>query len=133
MRSGSILVAGLLLAGCMSLRGPGAPESRLGPLLEEAILAVSAAAAGMDAGSDADFAEAKEALERARIAAVAEAINSPPEALASYTALGVTLSLCREGLDRTAQKLTTEPTAGPGLAAAIRLGCVAPLLLFATA
>lgn len=124
------MVAGaLLLAGCATVRIPAVPPES-GALLVEALRAVRGVANALEAGEEADFPAARAALDAAHVSAVVDAVGAEPEVLAGHAALGVTIGLCSEGLDRVERRLGADPAAGPGLAVALRLGCVGPLALF---
>lgn len=129
MKTGWMIAAALLLPGCVSLRAPAASDPQLAPAMAHALEAVRQVATQLEAGGPADFAPATAALERAQLAAATAALTAPHPALAGHAALGMALGFCREGVARTQQAYPAEPQAGPGLATALRLGCIAPLLL----
>lgn len=129
MKTGWMIAVALLLAGCVSLRPPAGSDPQLTHAMAEALDAVQQVAMDMEAGGAADFAPAAQSLERAQIAATASAIGAPHPDLPGRAAVGVALGLCSEGLKRLERRLLADPSAAPGLAAAWRLGCVAPLQL----
>lgn len=120
----------LLLAGCATMRLPEVATGQGKALLALVPGAMRDVANRLEAGLQPDFEGARVALTAARAEAVAEALGAEPKALAAHAALQVVLGLCAEGLERAESRSAAEPLAGPELAAAFRLGCVAPLTLF---
>ena len=137
MRIG-ILAAFAMLSGCATVGAPVvSAEAELRRLVASAAREVRALTETTDAGA-ADFGAARLALGRAQTAAaVASAMAAGGGAgfdrLAGYAALGVTLALCSEGVDRLEARLAAgEAAAGPSfaaVAAGVRLGCTVPLAL----
>lgn len=131
MRLWLAMAAGVLLAGCVTARTPGGPaDAELARQVERAARGLRALTREMEAGNAPDFAAAFRQLELAQ-AAVLAAGSQPAglERLAGHAALGVTLALCREGLDRLEQRFGADPAAMPD--SGFRMGCVVPLTLVA--
>ena len=140
MRIG-ILAVLVLLSGCATVGAPVvSAEAELRRLVASAAREVRALTETTEAGATdagaADFGAARLALGRAQTAAaVASAMAAGGGAgfdrLAGYAALGVTLALCSEGVDRLEARLAAgEAAAGPSfaaVAAGVRLGCTVPL------
>jgi hypothetical protein len=123
MKAG-ILVAAVMLAGCVSLRGADSVWQQA----DEAADALRRGLAEVEAGGTPDFAEAAALLERAQATALVRAAGSGDAAAA---ALGVTLGFCREGVGRLQALQGAAPATTAALAGALRVGCLMPLALLA--
>lgn len=129
MRMGWVLALALLLAGCATVRLPGVGTGQGDALLAGVLGELRDVANRLEAGEEADFDRARVALTAARAEAVVGALEAEPKTLGGHAALQLVLGLCAEGLDRVERRSAAEPMAGPELAGAFRLGCVAPLTL----
>lgn len=122
------------LAGCTTLSAPlpdrNAPEIRAAVGAAEA--EVRRLVFGLADGTTPDFAPALAALDTARVTVATSSVLAGPEiGLAAQTeraALGVTLTVCAEGVKRMAAAPETAATYARGT---FSLSCVVPLGVFA--
>jgi hypothetical protein len=123
-----------VLAGCTTLGAPlpGPHDREIRDVVGTAEAAVRGLVFGLSDGSPPDFGTALAALDAARVTVATASVLAGPEiglaAQAERAALGVTLTVCAEGVKRMA--------AAPGTAAGYARGtfsfsCVVPLGVFA--
>ncbi|MCG2839679.1 hypothetical protein L6Q21_01625 [Sandaracinobacter sp. RS1-74] len=130
MRRWVVVASALLLTGCVTVRAGDSADRELALLMSAAADAVRALVLSAEQGGEPDFEGARIAVEHARVAAVLRATEPGSlEQMAGYAALGVTLTLCRDNLDRLEMRLGTESSGQ--LLARLRVGCIAPLALVA--
>ena len=122
------------LAGCTTLSAPF-PDPQA-PLIRQSVGTAEAAVRrlvfGLADGSESDFGAALAALDEARVTVATASVFAGPEiglaAQAERAALGVTLTVCAEGVKR----MEAAPESAAGYArGGFSFSCVVPLGVFA--